>query len=212
MRYVRGADNEAIAAWDALIARRDDLSTDDVSRAFYWRARALSRLGRDGDARSSLEQAAAPRPSSFYSLRAVMKLAPAAGQSISPQVTPEDEQQLARWMAARNQELGAAASTVASDPALLRAQAEASLGLFREGNWEADELLQRYPDRADRLYVLARRFADLGLAGGATRLGQAAVTAASIQAPQDAPAALLKTGFPRPFANLSDAAAARYGH
>ena len=211
VRYVRGADNEAIAAWDALIARRDDLSADDVSRAFYWRARALSRLGRDGDARSSLEQAAALRPSSYYSLRAALQVTPAAAQPISPQVTPEDEQQLARWMAARNQELGAAASTVASDPALLRAQAEASLGLFREGNWEADELLQRYPDRADRLYVLARRFADLGLAGGATRLGQAAVTAASIQAPQDAPAALLKTAFPRPFANLSDAAAARYG-
>ena len=117
VRYVRGADNEAIAAWDALIARRDDLSADDVSRAFYWRARALSRLGRDGDARSSLEQAAALRPSSYYSLRAALQVTPAAAQPISPQVTPEDEQQLARWMAARNQELGAAASTVASDRA-----------------------------------------------------------------------------------------------
>ena len=67
------------------------------------------------------------------------------------------------------------------------------------------------PDRADRLYVLARRFADLGLAGGATQLGQAAYAAASIQTPQDAPAALLKVAFPRPFADLTDAASVRYG-
>ena len=114
-------------------------------------------------------------------------------------------------MASRNQDLTAATNTVANDPALLAAQADAAVGLFREGNWEADELLQRYPDRADRLYVLARRFADLGLAGGATRLGEAAYSAASIQTPQDAPAALLKVAFPRPFADLTDAASARYG-
>src|SRR5260370_17926758 len=77
--------------------------------------------------------------------------------------------------------------------------------------WEAGELLPRYPDRADPLYVLSHRFADLGLAGGATRLGQAAYAAASIQSLLDAPAALLKASFPRPFANLSDTASARYG-
>ncbi|HEV7662029.1 MAG TPA: transglycosylase SLT domain-containing protein, partial [Chloroflexota bacterium] len=88
---------------------------------------------------------------------------------------------------------------------------EASLGLFRQGSWEADELLQRYPDRADRLYVLARRFANLGLTGGAARLGQAAYTAAAIQAPQDAPPALRKIAYPRPFASLTDGVAERYG-
>src|SRR4029079_15079427 len=83
--------------------------------------------------------------------------------------------------------------------------------LVRAGNWEVDELLQRYPDRDDRLYVLAQRFNDLGLAGGAPRLGQAALTAASIDAPQDAPAALRRAAYPRPFAELSSSAAERYG-
>src|SRR5207249_11741553 len=89
--------------------------------------------------------------------------------------------------------------------------AEAALGLYRQGNWEADELLMRYPDRADRLYVLSRRFADLGLFSGATRLGQAAYAAASIKSPREAPAALQKAAFPRPYANLTDAASIRYG-
>src|SRR5258708_39867369 len=101
-------------------------------------------------------------------------------------------------MSSRNQDLSAAANTVANDPALLAAQADAAVGLIREGNWEADELLHRYSDRADRLYVLSGRFADLGLAGGATRLGRAAYAAASIPAPQDAPTARLKGPFPLP--------------
>src|SRR5207249_11250947 len=42
-------------------------------------------------------------------------------------------------------------------------------------------------------------------------LGQAAYTAASIQTPQEAPPALRKVAFPRPFANLTDATASRYG-
>ena len=211
VRYLRGADADAIAAWDGLIARRDDLTPDDVSRALYWRAKALTRGGQDADARLSLEQAAAVRPSSYYSLRAALMLSPVAGQQVGPSVSVTDQEQLASWMAARNQNLSAAQAAIASDPALLRAQAEARLGLFREGNWEADELLQRYPDRPDRLYLLSRRFMDLGLAGGAGRLGEAAYNTTSVQTPQDAPAALLKVAFPRPFAKLSDAASSRYG-
>jgi soluble lytic murein transglycosylase len=212
VRYVRGADADAIAAWDSLLARRDDLSPADVSRALYWRAKALSRQTRQADARASWEQAAAVRPSSFYSLRAAFELqTPPAGPDADPRISPAEEQQLAQWLASRNQDLTAAAATIAGDPVFVRAQLEASLGLFREGNWEADELLQRYPDRTDRLYVLARRFAALGLQGGATRLGQAAYNAASIQTPQDAPPALRKAAFPRPFADLTDAAGIRYG-
>ena len=211
VRYQRHADSDAIAAWDGLIARRDDLTPDDVSRAFFWRAKALTRLGRGDQARLSLEQAAAVRPSSYYSLRAALMLSPIDGQQVVPAISAEDEQQFTRWMAARNQELSAAVTVIAADPALQRAQAEASLGLFRQGNWEADELLQRYPDRPDRLYLLARRFMDLGLAGGATQLGTAAYATTSVQTPQDAPAALVKVAFPRPFANLSDAAGAKYG-
>ena len=150
MRYLRGADSDAIAAWDGLIARRDDLTPDDVSRALFWRTKALTRLGRNDDARLSLEQAAAVRPSSYYSLRAAFSVSPVGGQQIAPSVSADDDQQFTRWIAARNQDLSAAAAAIASDPALLRAQADASLGLFREGNWEADELLQRYPDRPDR--------------------------------------------------------------
>jgi soluble lytic murein transglycosylase len=212
VRYVRGADNEAIAAWDGLLARRDDLSPADVSRALYWRAKALARQARPADARASWEQAAAMRPSSFYSLRAAFELkTPAAGPNTDPWISPAEEQQFSQWLASRNQDLTVAAASISSDPVFVRAQLEARLGLFREGNWEADELIQRYPDRTDRLYVLARRFADLGLAGGATRLGQAAYSAASIQTPQDAPPALRKVAFPRPFANLTDTAASRYG-
>src|SRR5207253_1082010 len=59
VRYARGADTDAIAAWDQLLARRGDLAADDVSRALYWRARALQRLGRAADAQDALAQAAA---------------------------------------------------------------------------------------------------------------------------------------------------------
>jgi soluble lytic murein transglycosylase len=211
VRYVRGADSPAIAAWDALLARRDDLPPDDVSRALYWRGKALARLGRDSDAHASFVDASSVEPSNYYSLRSVVVLGQVATTTRDPRVSSADEQQLSQWLTGRKQDLATATSTVAIDPALLRAQADASLGLFREGNWEADELLQRYPDRADRLYALARAFSDLGLAGGATRLGQAAYAAASIQTPQDAPSALLKMAFPRPFSNLTDAASVRYG-
>lgn len=211
VRYVRGADSNALAAWDALLARRDDLSSDDVSRALYWRGKALSRLARGADARASFLDASAVKPSNYYTLRAAFVLGQGANGTADPRLGSADEQQLAQWLAGRNQDLAGAKSFVANDPALLRAQAEASLGLVREGNWETDELLQRYPDRADRLYALARRFAELGLAGGATRLGQAAYNTASIQSPWDAPAALLKMAFPRPYSNLTDAAASRYG-
>lgn len=207
LRYVRGADVEAIGAWDGLVARGDDLAPGDVARALYWRGKALARLGRQADAQASYARAAAIRPSSYYTLRAALQ----AGQLANATSSANDEQQLAQWMANHNQDLATATSAVANDPALLAAEANAAVGLFREGNWEADELLQRYPDRADRLYVLSRRFAELGLAGGATRLGEAAYAAASIQTPQDAPAALLKVAFPRPFADLTDAASTRYG-
>ncbi|MCA1644853.1 MAG: transglycosylase SLT domain-containing protein [Chloroflexi bacterium] len=212
VRYVRAAESDALAAWEAQLARRDDLAPEDVSRDLYWRAKALNRLGRAADAHASLVDAAALRPANYYTLRAATMLGQvSAGTNDEPRLTSVDEQQLGQWLAGRNQDLAAAWSAVSNDPALLRAQAEANLGLFREGNWEADELLQRYPDRTDRLYALGRGFADLGLVGGATRLGQAAYRAASIQTPQDAPAALQKIAFPRPFANLTDAAAARYG-
>jgi soluble lytic murein transglycosylase len=223
VRYVRGDDAGAIDAWAMLIARRDDLTSDDVARAFYWRGKALQRQGRSDEARDSLTQAAAITPASYYSLRAAASLGQLAAGTFASQDADEThaagtsagrdaaETQLAKWLSGRGQDLNAARNLIATDPTLARAQAEAAIGLYREGNWEADELLTRYPDRTDRLYALSRRFAELGLAGGATQFGQAAYTAASIQSPQSAPAALLMAAYPRPFANLSDDAADRYG-
>jgi TolA-binding protein len=189
-RYIRGADADAVGAWDALVARRDDLSPDDVSRALYWRAKALRRLCRVADAQVSLAQAAAVRPASYYALRAQNQLAPPIATAANTTAGTTDEQDLEKFFAARNLNVEAAFQTLAQDPALQRAQAETRLGLFREANWEADELLQRYPDRPDRLYALGRDFTDLDLAGGATRLAQAAYAAAAIQTPSEAPRAL----------------------
>ncbi|MGI9148811.1 MAG: tetratricopeptide repeat protein [Chloroflexota bacterium] len=211
VRYVRGADMEAISAWDGLLARRDDIGADDVARALYWRAKAFGRLGRMTDAHASFKQAAAVQPSSYYTLRAALQIGQLSNPGRDSQLPGPQEEQLAAWLASHHQDLTAARTTVANDPALVAAQADAELGLFRQGNWQADELLQRYPDRADSLYVLARRFAELGLDGGATRLGQAAYKAASIQSPDAAPAALLEIAFPRPYSNLTDTAAERYG-
>lgn len=208
VRYVRGANDEALAAWDGLIARRDDLSSDDVARAYFWRGKALSRLGRSTEAQDSFTQAAAVTPASYYSLQAASVL---GALNSTGTATADPEDQLARWLQDHGQDLPAAERLVASDASVLRAEAEASIGLYREGNWEADALLTRYPDRADRLYALSREFADLGLYGGATQLGQAAYAAASNQSPRSAPLALLRAAYPRPFANLSDDAASRYG-
>ncbi len=214
VRYVRGDDAAAIAAWDDLIARREDLDPADVARALYWRGKALARTGRTDEANTAYAQAVAVTPSSYYSLRAAWATGQLGAANVATTVTPdisaEDEAQLAQWLTERGQDLAAARTLVASDPALRRAEAEAAIGLYREGNWEADELLTRYPDRADRLYALGRDFAEIGLTGGATQLGEAAFNAASLQSPLGAPAALLKAAFPRPFSNLSDAAAARY--
>jgi peptidoglycan lytic transglycosylase len=205
VRYVRGADDDAVAAWDSLLARRDDLTPDDVGRALYWRGKALARAGRDADARASWQQAAALRPASYYTLRAANLLGGL------PVPTPASDSDLASWLSGRNLDLDAAATSVANDPSLARARDEATLGLVREGNWEVDEVLQRYPDRPDRLYVLAQRFADLGLAGAATRLGQAALGATSIESPVDAPAGLRQVAYPRPFEELTQSTADRYG-
>src|SRR5207245_8102196 len=65
VRYARGADTDAIAAWDALLARRDDLSAEDVSRALYWRGKALSRLGRGADSRASFVDGGAVQPAHY---------------------------------------------------------------------------------------------------------------------------------------------------
>ena len=208
VRYVRGANAEAIDAWNGLIARRDDLTSDDVARALYWRGKALQRLSRTDAARDSFTQAAAVTPASYYTLRAADILGQLATGTSSP---PDDEALLEQWLQARGQDLEVARTFVAADPALARAQSEAAIGLYREGNWEAEELITRYPNRTDRLYALSQRFADLGLFGGAAQLGQAAYTAASSQSPESAPAALLRAAYPRPFANLTDAAGARYG-
>ena len=201
VRYVRGDLAGAIGAWDGLIARRDDLTSDDVARASYWRGKALTRLNRANEAHDAYAQAATITPSSYYSLRAAYLL----GDSQA------DASDVAKWLADRGQDLAAGQTLVAADGALLRAQAEANLGLFREGNWEADELITRYPDRADRLYALSQDFAQLGLFGGAAQLGKAAYSAASIQSPPQAPMGLLQAAYPRPFANLSDADAKQYG-
>jgi soluble lytic murein transglycosylase len=209
VRYVRGADDDAIGAWDALIARRDDLTSDDVARAYYWRAKALQRRGRADEAHEAFTQAATVTQASYYSLRASAALGQLYGGAPSGENATEAE--LAQWLSARGQDLDAARGLIATDPTLVRAQAEAAIGLYREGNWEADELLTRYPDRTDRLYALSREFAGLGLYGGAAQLGQAAYAAATNQSPRSAPRALLIAAYPRPFANLSDAAAARYG-
>jgi tetratricopeptide (TPR) repeat protein len=212
VRFARGDDGSAIDAWNGLIARGDDLTPDDLARALYWRGKALTRHGQASAARDSFTQAAAVTPSSYYSLRAAQAIGQLQGTgSRDAAITAGDEAQLQQWLAARGQDLSAAETLIASDQALQRAQAEASIGLFREANWEADELVTRYSDRTDRLYVLSRRFAELGLFGAAAQLGQAAYTAASVQTPQSAPAALLKAAFPRPFENLSDAAGQRYG-
>ncbi|HET6318785.1 MAG TPA: transglycosylase SLT domain-containing protein, partial [Chloroflexota bacterium] len=202
IRYVRMADADAVAAWDILVARRDDLSSDDVSRAAFWRARALQRLSRDAEAQTSLEQAAQVRPANYYSLRAATLLGSLASGPDQP---------LQEWFAARHQDLAAAASTVDSEPALVRAQSLSQLGLLREADWEADELLQRYSDRADRLTAFALRFRDLGLVSASARLGEAAMSAASIDSPDQAPRALRQLAYPRPFAELDNAEADRYG-
>ncbi len=202
IRYVRKADADAVAAWDVLVARRDDLTPNDVSRALFWRARALQRLGRATDSQTSLEQAAQVRPANYYSLRAATLLGSLANGP---------DQSLQEWFAARHQDLGAASAAIDSDPALARAQALEKLGLLREANWEADEMLQRYSDRADRLTALALRFRELGLVSAAARLGEAAISAASIDSPDQAPPALRQLAYPRPFAELDNAVADRYG-
>ena len=56
VRYVRGADADAIGAWDGLLARRSDLSPDDVSRALYWRGKALAHQGRPAEATGELRR------------------------------------------------------------------------------------------------------------------------------------------------------------
>jgi soluble lytic murein transglycosylase len=211
VRFERGAYTEALAAWDGLSVRRDDLLPADVARAMYWRGKALTQLGRPDEARSAFQDASSVRPSSYYTLRAASVIGQLSGTASDPGVDATDDRQVARWLGARGQDLDAGARAVAGDPALARAEAEASIGLYRQGNWEADELLQRNADRPDRLYSLSRRFADLGLVGGSTRLGRAAYTAASLQTPQDAPRALLQLAYPRPFVQLSDSASARYG-
>jgi soluble lytic murein transglycosylase len=211
VRYARGDDMGAIDAWTGLVARRGDLSSDDAARVLYWRGKALDRLGRADDAQDAYRQAASVTPSNYYTLRAASVRGQLVGGSASSDITDADEAQLGQWLAARGQDLGAARSVVAADPALQRAAAEASIGLYREANWEAGELLTRYTDRADRLYALSRELSGLGLFGAAAQLGQAAYSAASVQSPQIAPAALLKVAYPRPFANLTDADASRYG-
>ena len=201
LQFVGGDSAAAIDAWDSLIARREDLTSGDVARAFYWRGKALSRLGRTDEAHDAYTQAAAITPSSYYSLRAGMLLGDAHANSTDA----------AQWLAGRGQDVAAAEGYVAGDVALVRAEAEAQLGLFREGSWQADELVTRYSDRADRLYALSQDFARVGLFGGSAQLGQAAYSAASIDSPVQAPLALLQLAYPRPFANLADADARRYG-
>src|SRR5439155_26458955 len=117
-RYVRGAYADAVSAWDGLIARRDDLGTDDVARAFYWRGKALSRLGRPDDAQASFTNAAAVTPSSYYSLRAASLLGELGAGSADATISDADQAQLAQWLSARGQDLDAAERLIASDPAM----------------------------------------------------------------------------------------------
>ncbi|MDQ3811893.1 MAG: tetratricopeptide repeat protein, partial [Chloroflexota bacterium] len=192
---------------DALLSRRDDLVPVDVARALYWRGKALTRLGRADEARGAWQQAAASRPGGYYSLIAAARL----GSLPTTRSAEAETEELTAWMSARHLDPAAATAAVAADAGLARAQQLASLGLLRQGNWEADELLQRYADRPDRLYILASRFGELGLAGASTRLGQAALAAASLESPLDAPPGLRRLAYPRPFFELTQSRAERYG-
>src|SRR5204863_7499193 len=100
--------------WNDLIARRDDLSSDDVARALYWRGKAQSRLGRSDDAHDSFAQAAAITPASYYSLRAASVL----GQIGSSAAGGSNDVELAEWLPARGQDLNAARAVITADPAL----------------------------------------------------------------------------------------------
>ncbi|MBI4493852.1 MAG: transglycosylase SLT domain-containing protein [Chloroflexi bacterium] len=121
------------------------------------------------------------------------------------------EAELKRWFSDRRLDLDQAAAEAAADPDYQQAQALAALGLYREGNWQAEALLTRHAERGDRLYWLARRFHELSLFAGGLQLGQAALEASGVHTPAQAPPALREVAYPLAYGSALSAAAARQG-
>lgn len=218
-RHLQGAYRTALEAWDSLLARDPD--PDLKAAAYYWSGRALAALGQDSEARSRWEKGAAVHPPSYYSMKSWEMLHPVAepmGQgAASPRMYPDplptqqEEAELARWFADRRLDVMRAKDVAAGDPAYQRAMAMVRLGMYREANWEYEELLARHQDYGDRLYWLARWFEEAGLYYGGAKLGVAALSASGLQSVLDAPKALAKVAYPLAYPDLVSAAAQRYG-
>ncbi len=214
-RHLQGAYRAALDAWDSFVAR--DPEPDLKAAAYYWSGRALAALGREAEARSRWEKGAVIHPPSYYSMKSWEMLHPASQRAASARTygdtlpAQQEEAELVKWFADRRLDLVRAAGVAAADPAYQRAMALVRLGMYREANWEYEELLARHRDYGDRLYWLARRFEEAGLYYGGAKLGVAALGASGLESVLDAPKALAKVAYPLAYPDLVSAAAQRYG-
>jgi soluble lytic murein transglycosylase len=203
--YMAGNNQAAVDAWRTYLT--SDPEAAHKARALYWTGKALERLGRGEEARQAYQQSAAQRPLSYFGLRAHRKLHPDVPTKPLEQIgrwpTQQDEQELARWYRSRGLDLEQARATVTADPTMARAQRLAQAGLYREADWEFEELITRHREYGDRLYVAAAAFQRMGLSYGGTKLGEAALAASTgDESALDVPKALARVANPLPYAQL----------
>jgi soluble lytic murein transglycosylase-like protein len=137
-----------------------EVEVEARARAIYWSGRAYEALGQPDEARLHWQDAAATRPSSYYSVRArdrlngVLGWPDASGALRSAAPTAAEEAAVAEWIAGW---AGAARDPSAADAAALRrGSIFAALGLARTADAELDRLIRNTDDprvlyRAGRL-------------------------------------------------------------
>jgi soluble lytic murein transglycosylase len=159
-RFVRDDHAGALDAWQTGLASGPPAPAMQA-QLLYWSARVLP--ADSSKTQEALNTAVAAAPESYYGLRAQEQLSgtlSVASSTPSANATwltlsPNEEQELADWLAARNTTPERIFQEVAALPALRRADLLLELGLRTEAGWEIEGVVQQYAQTRDIAHMSA---------------------------------------------------------
>ena len=171
--YGLDEDEKAIEAWQELLDAYEE--SDLYARTLFWVGKALLNLGRTGEARTYLEEAAFADAEGYYGLRAVDldqeedALWPPDDVDYQIQAIDETAEReeaeawLATWLESHDHDLGSLTPTIEEDLRFLRGEELLAVGLFEDSKAEFDALRKEMLTDPLSLYQLSLALRERGL-------------------------------------------------
>jgi soluble lytic murein transglycosylase-like protein/TolA-binding protein len=208
-RYRAGELDAALAAWSAGAGPPN--GAEVRARALYWLGKLHAERGEAAAARERWTQAAAIRPSSYYTIRSTDRLNggagwPSGGTALPPgQVSPDEEAEALRWL---DGWAGKADPSPADQRSIARALEFARAGLERTAGAELDALIET-TSNPRTVYEAGRRASERGLWLSSARAGGRLTRLSPERAALDVPRAVRRLAYPTGYADLIQAESAR---